>query len=156
MMAKLNSLIALFALVTCSPPIWAANPQSWIPDSSHAVMHPDLIFVGENSDWKLYYDKNITYETPRKQATVYLLIEAKTPRDYTYQEPTGHTKTYQYRYMVQRSDMDCNRGIYVADRVTYFEEGSGKIIQESVSGTPYKVGPGSLIEKVYARICAEM
>jgi hypothetical protein len=150
-MKKYIALIALALSISAH----AANPQQDFPQRAKG-MDSDVVFAGENSEWKLYFDKNITYETPRKQATVYLLVETKRPRDYTYQEPNGVLKVYKYRYMVQRTDVDCTRGIYVADRSTYFEEGSGKIIQEDVSGMPYKVNRGSLVEIVYRHVCANM
>jgi len=134
----------------------ADNPYSLIPDSAHARLHPDLLFAGENKDFKLFYDKNISYYTQRKQAIVYLLIEAKTVRDYRKQEPNGQVRSYRYRYMLQRTDMDCSRGIYVADLVTYFEEGSGRIIEEDIAGMPFKVNKGSLVDTVYREICAQM
>jgi len=143
-------------LLGCSQWGRAENPHYLIPDSAQTRLHPDLLFAGENKDFKLFYDKNISDYTQRKQAIVYLLIEAKTVRDYRKQEPNGKVQTYRYRYMLQRTDMDCSRGIYVADLVTYFEEGSGRIIEEDIAGMPFKVNKGSLVDTVYREICAQM
>jgi hypothetical protein len=142
-------LLAMSLLI--GPASRAGTPT---PERPHPI--DDFTYVGDNDVYKLYYDKNITYETPRKQATVYLLVEAKTPRKFELRTPNGESKTRQWRYMIQRTDVDCNKGIYISDFVTYLEEGSGKIIQEGSDGTPYKVNDESLVGQVYRLICAKM
>jgi hypothetical protein len=119
-------------------------------------MDRDLIFAGENSDFKLHFDKNITTDNRRQQGTVYVLVEAKKPRDYTTQNSDGVLKVQRWRYMVQRTDIDCGRHIYISDFVTYFNADTGAIIQETTDGTPYKVNDGSLMGIVYRHVCGSM
>lgn len=119
-------------------------------------MNPDVIFAGENSNWKVYYDKNITYYTQRNQAIVYLLIESKKERWYVITDKLNKTTREKYRYVVQRTDFDCSRNIYISDRVTYFKIDTGEIIYEDIDGEPHKVNPGSPVDAVFQLACAEM
>jgi hypothetical protein len=139
-----------------------AASTAFADDTQHEMvgkktqMHPDVIFAGENANWKLYYDKSVTYNTERNQAIAYLLMESKQPRTYVTTDGAGKAFKNQYRYVVQRTDFDCNRGIYVTGLVTYFDIDTGAIIQEDVDGEPYKVNKGSPVDTVYQLVCSEM
>ena len=148
----ISTLVAIVIAATAS----AADDQQHTMLERKSAMNPDIVYAAENANWKVYYDQNITYYTQRNQAIVYLLIESKKDRTYVTTDRTNKIAKERYRYVVQRTDFDCTRGIYISDRVTYFKIEDGSIIYEDIDGEPHKVNPGSPIDVVYQLVCKEM
>ena len=131
------------------------NAHAFGTQQSSNKLDKDFIYVGDNDTFKVYYDKNVTFNQHRKQVVVYLLVEAHTPRDYVREDRNGN-KTYKYKFMVQKTIMDCERQTYISDLVTFFNADDGSIIQDGTDGSQYKVNKNSLVGKVFTTVCKQM
>jgi hypothetical protein len=115
------------------------------------ITDPNFIIAGENDGWRMHYDKNITYQANRKQATVYLLIQSKKTKQITVNQ-----STYDYNMILQRTDILCEQKIYIAQLMTIFDKSTGEIVSEGATGKPYKINVGSLVFPVMNEICTKM